>query len=111
MKARVCFLSLLMGAMSLLLASCQMDNSRTAPQITALLPAARGSASTVTLDAGRQVFVTRCVECHLLQPIAKHSETGWHEIIAIMAPRAKLTPTERIALEAYLSAAKRSLKE
>lgn len=108
MKARLRFISLILGAAHLALVSCQTDNSKTAPQVSALSPAARRSAATATLQAGRQVFITRCVECHLLQPIEEHSEAGWHEIIATMAPRAKLTPAERIALETYLTAAKRS---
>ncbi len=108
MKALLRFISYLIGATSLLLASCQTDNSNTAPPVSALSPAARANAAATTLQAGRQVFVTRCVECHLLQPIEKHSEARWHEIIATMAPRAKLTPAERIALETYLMAAKRS---
>ncbi len=106
MKARLRFISLLFTGV--LLMSCQTDNLKTAPQVSALSPAARGSASVATLHAGRQVFVTRCVECHLLQPIEEHSERRWHEIIATMAPRAKLMPAERLALETYLTAVKRS---
>lgn len=63
-------------------------------------------ANETTLVAGRAVFVSRCIECHVLPAIAEHSADAWPAIIGRMSSRADLKPAEREALLAYILAAK-----
>ncbi len=62
-----------------------------------------------TLNRGRKVFTTTCTECHVAQPIAKLSVAQWQRTVAIMAPRARLTESDRAAVEAYVTAARRTV--
>ena len=57
-----------------------------------------------TLKAGREVFTTKCVTCHVAQPIPKYSVSEWRGIVGKMAGRAKLSETDRAELLAYLTA-------
>jgi hypothetical protein len=70
-----------------------------------------GNADLTNLERGRTVLLRSCAECHTLQPIRKYSVNRWHEIVAVMAPRARLSAADRAALEAYLVVARRSFPE
>ncbi|MEP6776920.1 MAG: cytochrome c [Chthoniobacterales bacterium] len=78
------------------------------PTVTAAMvgSARRQHLDDKTLVAGRAVFVSRCIECHVLPSIAEHSAAAWPAIIGRMSTRADLTRTEREALVAYILAAK-----
>jgi mono/diheme cytochrome c family protein len=67
------------------------------------------NADVATLDRGRKIYTTSCTECHVARPIAQHSVEQWRHFIGIMAPRARLQPADRAALEAYVIAARQSL--
>ena len=100
--------SLAFGA--LFLSGCKTNWQYALPtaQTVARAGAARGT-DVETLARGRKVFATSCTECHVARPIAKYSIEQWRRNIAIMAPRARLKPAQRAALEAYLRAARESL--
>jgi mono/diheme cytochrome c family protein len=73
--------------------------------VTAALVGKHSDASQLT--TGRNVFVTRCIECHTLPRIRDHGASEWPHLVDTMAPRANLTPAEHEALIAYILAAHR----
>ena len=95
----------------LALASCETSPNPSFPTAQAL-SARIGSgekADLATLGLGRKIYTTSCTECHVARPIAQHSVAQWRHYIDIMAPRAKLQPDERAAVEAYVIAVRESL--
>ena len=66
-------------------------------------------ADTATLQRGRQIFASRCTECHVARRIDKYSVAEWHHFIGMMAPRAGLKPADRAALESYIISARESV--
>jgi cytochrome c5 len=54
------------------------------------------------LEAGRQVLVTKCANCHRAPLPEEHSSDAWPGYISEMAGRAKLTPEDRSVLEQYV---------
>jgi mono/diheme cytochrome c family protein len=58
-----------------------------------------------TLQQGRTIFVSRCIECHTLPPISSRTTMEWPKAVDKMATRASLKPAERQALIDYLQAA------
>ena len=63
--------------------------------------------SLATLERGRQVYVTSCTGCHRLYGTRELDRAGWNEAVRTMAPKAKLAPTQRDDVLAYLLAASR----
>lgn len=72
---------------------------------------ASGGADVSTLALGRRIFTTSCTECHVARPVARFSVEQWRKIVGVMAPRARLSATDRSALEAYLIAARKSVPQ
>ena len=70
---------------------------------------ARPGMNAALLARGRKIFTTSCTECHVARRIADYSVSQWRHNITVMAPRARLHPEQRAALEAYLVAARESL--
>ena len=70
-----------------------------------------GGADISTLALGRRIFTTSCTECHVARPIARLSVEQWRHVVGVMAPRARLSATDRSALEAYLIAARKSFAQ
>ena len=63
-------------------------------------------ASLMTLREGRMLFVSRCIECHTLPAVTRHTAAEWPRLIDEMAGRASLNPAERNAVLAYILAAR-----
>jgi len=59
------------------------------------------------LSRGRHVYTTNCTGCHALYRVADRNAEGWRDIVASMAPKAKLDERSRSDLLAYLQAAAR----
>lgn len=79
----------------------------TAQQSFPTAPSLAGPGMDVAVLArGRKLFTTSCTECHVARSIAGYSVEQWHHYVAIMAPRARLKPDERAALETYLVTAR-----
>lgn len=76
------------------------------PLVTpAIVASARGEkADLQTLNAGRNVFVNRCIECHVLPSINEHPASAWPGLVSKMSTRADLTKAEHEALLAYILA-------
>lgn len=93
-------------AASLLAAAC-MSLERAAPPVTpAMVHAAPAPATLTDLEAGRQVYLSKCLGCHAVEPVAKHSLQAWPRIVASMSKRSKLTSQQEQQLLAYLLAAR-----
>src|SRR5437763_12082954 len=58
-----------------------------------------------TLETGRTLFVSRCIECHTLPAVSRYDAVAWLWLLDDMAKRASLKSDERKALLAYLLAA------
>ena len=63
---------------------------------------ARQHVDLATLNEGRALFTSRCIECHTLPAISQHSATEWPGLIDEMAGRASLKSTQRDAVLAYI---------
>jgi len=74
----------------------------TAPPVATLT--ARGR-DTVTLQAGRGIYLGKCSSCHVAEPVRDYPATRWPGIIADMAERTKLTAEEHRQVLAYVLAA------
>jgi mono/diheme cytochrome c family protein len=59
-------------------------------------------ADIVVLREGRNLFVSRCIECHTLPPFWHYRAEDWPHIVDTMAERAKLKRAERDAIVAYI---------
>ena len=70
--------------------------------------AAHGGSPVATLEEGRRLYTGRCAACHSVDPVTKHSPQQWHTIVDEMTPKAKLTPTEKSAVLAYIMAARQT---
>jgi len=95
------------GAVSLLLLAAFQGCETTSSTAPAVTPAMAGKTNSVQqLTEGRQLFVSRCIDCHSLPPIAKYSAQQWPALVDKMSGRAHLKPNQRDAVVAYLLAAK-----
>lgn len=88
---------------AVLLAGCA-SLGPVAPPVTPAMTAANGTPA-ATLNAGREIFSTRCTTCHNADPVRAYDADDWRRIVGRMAARSKLQPAERAALLAYLTAA------
>ncbi len=75
-----------------------------APPVTPAMTVASGTPA-ATLNAGREIFSTRCTTCHNADPVRAYDADDWRRIVGRMAARSKLQPAERAALLAYVTAA------
>jgi mono/diheme cytochrome c family protein len=90
------------------LADCQ-STSFVPPPVTPQMASAvkkRQQVDLVTLQAGRTLFVSRCIECHTLPVVSRYDAVAWPWLVDDMAARASLKPAEREALVAYILAAR-----
>jgi mono/diheme cytochrome c family protein len=77
------------------------------PEVSpALIDNARSDhADTKELAIGRNLFVTRCLECHTLPSVTKYSRNEWPHLVTRMSSRANLSASEQSAIVVYLRAA------
>jgi mono/diheme cytochrome c family protein len=83
--------------------SCETVSS-IAPTVTPVMLSK--DADPQFLTEGRNLFVSRCIDCHSLPPISKYSSERWPHLIEKMSGRAHLQPTQRDAIVAYILAAR-----
>jgi hypothetical protein len=88
-----------------LLVSC---STTAPPEVTPQFVRANSNwgVSLAQLRQGRTLFVSRCIECHTLPPVAAHTAAEWPYLIKEMADRASLKPAEQSAVLAYILAAR-----
>ena len=102
MKAAVSgFLLVLFGV----LVGCETTSTNIPPPVTTAMTKSRNAKD---LNDGRQLFVTRCLDCHSLPVIAEHSTTEWPHLVDKMSGRAHLKPEQRDEIVAYILAVKTS---
>jgi hypothetical protein len=77
------------------------------PEVSPALIANSGDdhADRQTLSRGRAIFVSRCLECHTLPSVTKHSPDEWPHLVSRMSSRANLCASDQAAIVAYLRAA------
>lgn len=63
-------------------------------------------ATLETLTLGHTVYIGACTNCHGTKNIYTYPEESWFEIIADMAPKARITPVEKDAVYKYVMAIK-----
>jgi len=97
---------LLLLILMLALPGCALDKF-TPPTVSPELiaNARRDRADPQALSHGRSLFVSRCLECHTLPSVTKHSPDQWPHLVTRMSGRANLSASERDAITAYLRAA------
>ena len=101
-------MKLIVGAAALsifavIITSCETA-LKSAPPVTAAFIQAgrREKADARTLEAGRKVFLNRCISCHSLPEIARYDSARIPGIVSWMSYRAHLAPEQREALVKYL---------
>src|SRR3954466_10288327 len=88
-----------------LLASCETSSKCAPPVNAAFLQAShRKDSDSRALEAGRTIFVNRCIACHALPNVAAHEPTRIPGIVAVMSHRAHLTPEQKELVTKYLLA-------
>jgi len=88
-------------------ASCE-TSLKSAPPVTAAFVRAghQEMADARTLEAGRKVFLNRCIACHALPDVTRQDPARIPRIVGWMSSRARLTPEQHEALVKYLLAVK-----
>jgi|SRR5947209_9056959 len=100
MKRIVVIISL---AMMIAFEGCETTSSNV-PPVTAAMA---GDKSKVReLRAGRELFLSRCIDCHSLPPIARYSASEWPPLVRKMSGRAHLKAEQRDEIVAYILAVK-----
>jgi hypothetical protein len=97
---------------SFALADCQSTNFAPPPVTPQMAAVVRKQQQVdlATLQAGRTLFVSRCIECHTLPLLSRYDAVAWPWLVGDMAARASLKPAEREALVAYILAARAQTK-
>ena len=78
------------------------------PQVSVEMVAAAKSGSGASKDAleeGRQLYTTRCAECHDLEMLDSRSVSGWKNMVRSMAGKAHLKGNQEALIFEYLAAA------
>jgi cytochrome c2 len=90
-----------------ILASCETTLTSAPPVTAAFVHAGRHEhADAQTLEAGRKVFLNRCITCHALPDLGRYDSGRLPGIVSWMSGRARLTPEQKEALTKYLLAVK-----
>jgi hypothetical protein len=85
--------------------SSQLEE-RTSPRVTpAFLAAAKVKTAREVLEEGRQLYTSRCTECHDLEMIDSRGRSGWERMVGSMSRRASLSGMEQGKILDYLTAA------
>lgn len=93
----------------LLVVGC-VSLERLAPPVEQIvtMDAATAGIDHGAIARGRGVYLTRCIDCHNLEPVEEYSLDQWRDVIVPeMAGEAKLDAGQTSDLLAYLSAAHR----
>jgi hypothetical protein len=91
-----------LSAALLLLAACGAALVHPGPA-DAALAAGRWPGTTVPdLERARELYVARCSRCHALHVPEQYPAAAWPQLIARMAPKAKLSVEERSEITRFL---------
>ena len=90
-------------ACAVLFESCETSLKSAPPVTAAFIRAGRQEiADGRTLEAGRKVFLNRCIACHALPDVTRQDPARIPRIVGWMSSRAHLTPEQHEALVKYL---------
>jgi cytochrome c553 len=90
-----------------ILASCETSLKSAPPVTAAFINSGRQKkADAPTLEAGRKVFLNRCIPCHAVPDIARQDSARIPRIVGWMSGRAHLTSEQQEVLVKYLLAVK-----
>lgn len=67
-----------------------------------VIPAAPVFA-TADLEAGKNIYETKCARCHAVKPVEDYTADRWVGILRSMVPKAKLDSVQRAQLTAYVN--------
>jgi cytochrome c2 len=95
---------IVVSALVCLLIGCESASFRPPPVTPQMAKTGRNPFSLATLEHGRKLFVSRCIECHTLPPVSSRTAQKWPGTVDRMSARASLKPAERDAMIAYLQA-------
>jgi hypothetical protein len=59
-------------------------------------------SSRQSLEQGRELYVARCSGCHTLHEPRSYRAERWRDVVGVMAPRARLSPSESDLVLRYL---------
>jgi len=104
--------AVVMLVISLFIGACATGDFAPPPAVSpSLIARARlDRLSAQELSIGREVFVSRCLECHTLPSVGKYSRNEWPHLVARMAGRANLTTSDQRVITGYLRAASVTMK-
>jgi mono/diheme cytochrome c family protein len=90
---------------AVILASCE-TSLKTAPPVTAAFVRAsdRKDSELGELEAGRKLFLNRCIACHALPEVAHYDAGRIPGIVGWMSERAHLTSAKKDQVTKYLLA-------
>jgi len=54
------------------------------------------------IQEGQNIYTGKCAECHMLYDVMEFGEKKWTREIEKMAPKAKLTPEEKLKLTKHI---------
>jgi hypothetical protein len=82
-----------------------------APAITpAMVKVAQSAGGSLEkLESGRRLLAMRCTTCHVLEPVGNYTVQEWSDIVEDMADRSGLESEEQQEIQAYLTAARKTL--
>lgn len=66
--------------------------------------ALKASVSVTDLIAGKDLYLTRCNECHKLNKPSRYSDSQWVNILDKMQEKAKITDAQKGLIHSYLTA-------
>lgn len=88
---------------AVVLASCETSLKSAPPVTAAFIRAGRQeNVDGRTLEAGRKVFLNRCIACHALPDVTKRDAARIPRVVGWMSSRAHLTSEQHEALVKYL---------
>jgi mono/diheme cytochrome c family protein len=99
------FLGAAMAAWTVGCSTMQMPAPPSATNAALLRTASKQGATREQIATGHDLFVSRCIECHVLPDVSKQDPADWSRIVRVLAKRAHLGPEQHDAVLAYLSAA------
>jgi len=82
-----------------------------APAITpAMVKVAQSAGGSLEkLESGRRLLAMRCTTCHVLEPVGNYTVQEWSDNVEDMADRSGLESEEQQEIQAYLTAARKTL--
>ncbi len=89
----------LIGAMAGLSGCLSLE--RAAPPVEQL-KGTEGVAERLNLAMARDIYITRCAQCHEVKPVTEHSLPEWEAILPKEAEKAHLNAAEAESVRAYV---------